>query len=66
MRQSGRSPNGQVGIEGLVEILLETVARQLRQKLLGDRGSRKAQVGELAGLRRGELAMVRRAESFIT
>jgi hypothetical protein len=35
MRQPGRYPNGQAGVEGLVEMLLHPVDRRLRQKLLG-------------------------------
>ncbi len=35
MRQSRPYPNGQAGVEGLVELLLHPVDRRLRQKLLG-------------------------------
>lgn len=34
MRQPRRYPNGQAGLEGLVELLLEPVDRRLRQKVL--------------------------------
>jgi hypothetical protein len=40
MRQSGRYPNGQAGVEGLVEMLLDPVERRLRRKLLGLIGNR--------------------------
>jgi hypothetical protein len=40
MRQPRRYPNGQVGVECLVELLLEPVDRRLRQKVLGRAASR--------------------------